>query len=331
MAGMQTLSELDDAIVDLCWDDGGTFYAGLANGSIFNVSVEGNVLKHWKAHEGAVQRICINPDGRSFASAGEDGRVLYWDKFKQETLELANEPVWVEQLEWSSTGEVLAASAGKTIFLWRGTESIGAWYDARRHVQAMSWSPSSPKLATATNKGLYLWQMGDEEPVELLAFPGAAVSVSWKPDGDALAVGTQDGFLQIWRQGKKEGARQLTMSGYPGKVNCLDWHPSANKIVTAGGKDVVIWDMTEPGKKKALPVSVHQSTVTAVQYAPDGETIVSADRTGQVFLLDQSGKPLALFESGAEVTTLAWASDGLSFLVGNIEGKIDIYHIQTLS
>jgi WD40 repeat protein len=169
--------------------------------------------------------------------------------------------------------------------------------------------------------------MGNQEPMELLAFPGAAVSVQWKPDGKALAVGTQDGFLQVWRQGSGKPARQLTMSGYPSKVSCLSWHPVRDRIATAGGHDVVIWDMTEQGRKEALPLSVHHSTVTCLSYSPDGKVIASADRDGQVYLLDNMGKTRASFETGAEVTTLAWSSDSASLLAGNIDGRIDLFYM----
>ena len=78
------------------------------------------------------------------------------------------------------------------------------WYDAKRQILAMAWAPDGRRLATAANKGLYLWRVGanpDEaaEPVQLLSFPGAPVSVAWQANGKALAVGTQEACLQVWR------------------------------------------------------------------------------------------------------------------------------------
>jgi len=324
------LVSLDDAITGISWDDSGeSFYAGLANGSIYYISKDGELLRHWKAHKGGVTRVAVNPDGADFASAGEDGRVLLWDKNRRETIELANEPVWIEQLEWSSRGNVLAAAAGKSIYLWRGSESIGVWYDARRHVQAMSWQPAGSKLATATNKGLYLWHLGNEEPAELLAFPGAAVSVAWKPDGRALAVGTQDGFLQIWRQGNGSGSSQLTMSGYPGKVSHLSWHPQKNVLATAGGSDLVIWDMSG-SKRKAVPVNCHEHMITAVSFSPDGSYVASSDMSGQVYLCSAKGECIGALRTGVEITSLTWDVPGSRLLLGGIEGRIDTFYLNSL-
>ena len=328
---VEPLFSLDDAVTDVCWDDSGeSFYVGLANGSVYYISKDGELLRHWKAHNSGVTKIIINPDGSSFATAGEDGRVLLWNKHSRETVELANEPVWVEQLEWSADGKVLAAAAGKSIYLWRGTESIGVWYDARRHIQAMAWEPAGNKLATATNKGLYLWRLGNNEPMELLAFPGAAVSVSWKPDGKALAVGTQDGFLQLWRKGKYDKSSQLTMSGYPGKVSNLSWHPKLNILATAGGSDLVLWNMTG-SKRKAVPISCHENMITAVSFSPDGNHVASADMNGRVNLSNPEGKCIGVLETGVEITSLTWNLTGSCLLLGDIEGHLDTFYMNSLT
>ena len=199
-----------------------------------------------------------------------------WDVVSgEQTTLLGTENGWVEHLAWTPDGKVLASAARKTISLWRGSESLGIWYDARRQVLAMAWAPDSKRLATAANKGLYLWRMQDarnnsSEPMQLLSFPGAPVALAWRPNGRALAVGTQDGFLQVWRQatGKShdDNARQLTMRGYRSKVNCLAWHPRRGIIATAGGPDVVLWELPEAGKgARGQPLRHHQDTVTTLE------------------------------------------------------------------
>ena len=297
----EPLVTLDDAVTDVCWDDHGeSFYVGLANGSVDYISKDGELLRHWKAHTGGVTRVNVSPDGSSFATAGEDGRVLLWDKQNRSTVELANEPVWVEQLEWNADGKVLAAAAGKSIYLWRGTESIGVWYDARRHIQAMAWEPAGNKLATATNKGLYLWRLGNDEPMELLAFPGAAVSVSWKPDGKALAVGTQDGYLQLWRQGKQDKSSQLTI-GIANTVNA----PAFS--------------------------ACHENMITAIAFSPDGQYLASADMNGRVNLCNPEGKCIGVLEAGVEITSLTWNLSGSCLLLGGIEGRLDTFYTNSLT
>ena len=328
---------LDDAVTDLAGAaDDSWLIAGSASGRLVRFDSAGDPLNNWQAHDGGVIRIRPQPDsdGR-IVSAGEDGRVVLWDSTDaSETTCLLDEKGWVEHLEWTPDGAVLAVAARKTLSLWKGADPLGMWFDAKRHILAMAWAPDGRRLATASNKGLYLWRVGQndsdaEEPVQLLSFPGAPVSVAWQPNGRALAVGTQDGFLQVWRAGGIERgkgsdrARQLTMKGYPSKVSCLSWHPRQPTIASAGGTDVVLWKLPRGGgSTKGQPLRHHAATVTALQWAPDGSFLASGDRTGRLCIWNTAGEAVFSHNFKHEVTVLHWQSRGSALTVGDIEGGL---------
>lgn len=316
---------LPDAVSAAAWIAGGLL-AGAADGSILRFGDEGEAAFAQALHRGGVTRLRPRPDGRSAASAGEDGRVLLWDPATGETTaELAAEASWVEHLDWAADGRVLAAAAGETIHLWRDGQPLGLWSEARRRVLAMAWAPDGRRLATAANKGLCLWRLGGPAPVQLLEFPGAPVAAAWAPSGKALAVGTQDGFLHIWHQGDGRPARQLTMRGYPGKVACLAWHPRRPQIATAGGPEVVLWP-TDPGAaRKAQPLQGHGDTVTALAYAPGGALLASGDRGGRLCLWDAKGLPMQIAELGDEVTSLSWGGAGERLAAGTRGGLLQVF------
>jgi WD40 repeat protein len=248
---------------------------------------------------------------------------------------LAEESGWVEHLAWTVDGELLAAAAGRSIHLWRGEESLGVWYDANRSVLALAWAPDGRRLATAANKGLHLWQVGGQAPAQLLQFPGAPVALGWRPDGKALAVGTQDGFLQVWRQAAggvrkgRGGSSQLTMRGYPAKVTCLDWHPTRSRVATAGGPELVVWDIPPAGEGKPTPLRLHRTAVTALAYAPGGALLASGDRDGQVCIWSDAGAPLQSLSLDAEVACAAWNADGSVIAFGCTDGGITVLDIET--
>ncbi len=327
---------LGDAVADLAWSaDGHAMLIGNADGMLHRFDDGGQRLAAWQGHEGGVTRLQLKPgDDQTLASAGEDGRVLLWDSASGAPRgELIEEGSWVEHLAWTPDGKVLAAAAGKSISLWRNGESLGVWYDARRQVLALSWAPDSKRLATAANKGLYLWRLDDDageraEPVQLLSFPGAPVAVAWQPRGQALAVGTQDGFLQVWRQaGPAHGQKssQLTMRGYPGKVACLAWHPNKALVATAGGPDVVLWDVSRTGKgAKGQPLRHHRKTVTALAWAPDGSCLASGDRDGGLCLWDRSGAPIQRLDLQHEISVLRWRERGRALAIGDTGGSVHL-------
>lgn len=331
---------LADAVADLVWStDGSALLVGDAGGELQRLGGDGEPLARWLGHTTGVTRLRLQPGNDAvLASAGEDGRVVLWDATSGAQLSLlADEGAWVEQLTWTPDGKVLAAAASKTISLWRGEESLGIWYDGRRQILAMDWAPDNKRLATASNKGLYLWRLdnadhGDAEPMQLLSFPGAPVAVAWQPNGQALAVGTQDGFLQIWRQGAtSKGPRgdakasQLTMRGYPGKVVCLAWHPTLPLIATAGGPDVVLWSLPRTGKgAKGQPLRHHRKTVTVLAWSPDGRLLASGDRDGRLCIWDRQGELIFSQDMDKEISAMAWQPDGEALAVGDTGGRLQV-------
>lgn len=329
---------LVDAVTDLQWSaDGSALFAGDATGRVVRFASSGDVDCAWQAHEGGVTRLQLRPGQQdTLASAGEDGRVVLWDsRSGEQRALLSEEGSWVEHLAWTPDGSVLATAARKTISLWRDEESLGVWYDGRRQILAMAWAPDGRRLATAANKGLYVWRLdryadGEAEPMQLLSFPGAPVSVAWQKKGRALAVGTQDGFLQVWRQGgqslgpgKQSGAKQLTMRGYPGKVSCLAWHPSLPLIATAGGPELVLWPL--PGANasaKSQPLRHHRKTLTAIAWSEQGEYLAAGDRSGHLSIWRNDGTLVFALDLHAEVACLSWRPASNYLTVGDTAGNV---------
>jgi len=341
--------QLPEAVTALCWrmctDQGrGNLLAAGADGRVVVHSAAGDERHAWQAHDGGVTRLCRRPrvagasgtaseSTAALATAGEDGRVRLWDDRGAPIATLTEEPGWVEHLTWTPDGRILAAAAGRSIHLWQDLTSLGVWYDAARTVLALAWAPDSRRLATAANKGLHLWQVGGQAPVQLLRFPGAPVVLDWRPDGKALAVGTQDGFLQLWRQsrpggrGKAGGSSQLMMRGYPAKVTCLDWHPTRSRIATAGGPDLVIWDIPDAGEGRATPLRLHREAITVLAYAPNGALLASGDRSGRLCIWQDGGTPVQSIGLEAEISALDWHPDGTAIAVGCTDGRVAVLDI----
>jgi WD40 repeat protein len=117
------------------------------------------------------------------------------------------------------------------------------------------------------------------------------------------------------------------MRGYPAKVSCVDWHPRKPIVATAGGRDLVLWKIAAQGAARPQPLRLHRAPVTALAYAPGGDSLLSAARDGQVCLWSHRGQPLQTLELDAEVTCTAWSPDGTALALGCTDGRIRVQDI----
>lgn len=321
---------LAESLSALAWSPvGDTLYTGSADGSLNAYQADGDWLFSTRTHDRGITRVCPKPDGKCVATAGEDGRVRLVDSHTGDTVEtLVRDELWAEHLAWSADGRVLAGAAGHRIYVRNGTGKTSEWDGHPGNVGALAWARQGKRLASAANKGVYLWNVGLWDPVRVLEFPGAAVSLAWNARGTALAAGTQDGFLYLRVQVPGSTAKILTMSGYPGKVAVLQWHPRRERVATCGGSDVVIWDVdVKRGRRNAVPLRRHDRTVTVLAYSPDGRLLVSGDRVGRLCFWDAKGQVVLEMELGSEITAVAWQPAGSYLAIGTVDGLIRLFSV----
>lgn len=316
----------DDAVSDLaCGTKGGLVAAG-ADGEVRCYADSGEITAQWQAHNGAVMSLRVQPGHSLIATTGEDGTARVWNERGDPVSVVARTPAWVDHLEWTPDGSVLAAAAAHTVYLWCEHGPREVWSDAGRNVLAMAWAPDGKRLATASNKGVYLRRLGSASAAPLLAFPGAPLSLAWSPKGNALAAGTQDGFLHIWRRDAGGKAKQMTMRGYLAKVTCLAWHPRQPRLASAGGKDVVLWSLAaDKGANRPHPLRRHEHTITRLAYSFNGTLLASGDRAGRVCLWRESGELEAEWFLDGEVTALQWCGERAALAVGTSDGTLQFY------
>ena len=318
---------LSGTVNDLAWSaDAAALLAGCGDGSLQRIGNDGAVLTSWQGHAAGVTRLQPRPGSdRCLASAGEDGRVVLWDSAGGVAQAvLAEQGGRIEQLAWSRDGRLLAAAASKSISLWHGEQSLGIWYDGSRRILSMDWASDGERLATATDKGLYLWRCDGSDLIKLRGLPGAATVVAWQPHGHALAAGTEDGFLQVWHlQADDNGqAEPLTLRSHPGGVAQLAWHPKRPLLATAGGPELMLWDLPPAGRAACRSLRQHRRPITAMAWSPDGRLLASADQAGWLCLWNSSGALLGSQQLDDAITTLSWQPHGLALAIGDNGGQL---------
>lgn len=138
---------------------------------------------------------------------------------------------------------------------------------------------------------------GDEDrPLFTLDHTSAVRSVAFAPQATLMAVGCDDGTVDLWDLAGPTRVR--TLEGHIGEVYSIAFSPDGTRLATCGNDGALrLWDCTS--WERVLDRRDHRSYVHSVRFSPDGTRIVTASGDGTLRLWDSVGKPQRLAERRA--------------------------------
>ena len=281
------------------------------------------------AHDGGVLAMAIHPSGTTFATAGQDGRVLVWDVAEGQVIQAIDVGGgWVENVAWSPDGQWLAASSSRQVRAY-GADGGEVWRsdDHPSTVSAIAWS-SAGELATACYCRVAFFDVSTGEIRQKLEWQGSLVSMVLSPNGDIVACGSQDNSVHFWR---RSTAQDSMMSGYPAKPSALAFDDTGTLLATGGGEAVTVWSFQGRGPEGTRPgvLKRHAQTVTTLAFARREMRLASGSRDGSVVVWslrrNGKGRPVGsavLADIGAE---LYWRPDGGALAALDARGGVTVW------
>lgn len=150
--------------------------------------------------------------------------------------------------------------------------------------------------------------------------------ISYSPDGELLAVGSEDGGVLVCDA--VTGVPLRTLEGHTGRVYAVKFR---DRVLATGSSDgtVRLWDPVSGQCRHRLPV--HPSGVWPVVLDAGASLLATGDADGVVTLWDTaSGTPLhRLHGHSAPVYTVAFGPDGTTLVTGDASAAVRLWDIAT--
>jgi serine/threonine protein kinase/WD40 repeat protein len=246
-------------------------------------------------HSERVKGLAFSPDGRYFASSGDDGKLWLSDASTGVPLALAlgADPTSSLSLAFSPDGSRLAAVCrDRTVKLFAlpGLNVVTTLPVSQQwQVISLAWSPDGTRLATTSREKLVkLWSVDGTLLTQAATGADTPWTVEFSPDGSMIAMGSWARWVEL------RDARDLrlirTLNGAVGLVTRAGWIPTRageSPLVYASAADgsVRVWDTTT-GRVLFELDPFRSSDMTGCSISPDGTHLAVAGAWGECVTWD---------------------------------------------
>ncbi|KAJ1982436.1 hypothetical protein H4R33_005034 [Dimargaris cristalligena] len=168
-----------------------------------------------EGHQGAIKHVSWDRTRSQILSAGDDKQINVWDLRTPSPVHSYQLDDPITHMDLSADGEFVMGAAGKTIHFWdASSRQLVKSYTMPYEVSSVSIHPHHHTFVAGGSSDLWVHVYDFETGRELEVYKGhhgPIHTVSYSPDGEIYATGSEDGTIRLW---------QTT----PGKIYGL-WQP----------------------------------------------------------------------------------------------------------
>ena len=294
----------------------------------------------------------ISADGRTAATARDDGQISLWDASSGELLSTFSGHVGeVTSLEFGSDdSRLLSSGIDQQAIVWDvGTgEQVATFRGHQGPVFGAGFSPDGKQIVTAGfDRSARVWQVELNAPIASVG-PGSDLqsqAVGFSSDGSRLATGSVGGAA-LWDPQSGDRTLSLQMAAIDKEDRWTvgaAFSPSDRILATVHlSGHVRLWDVASGAQVMAIKMPEGEgpgtadaqkgleNAVWAAAFSPDGTRIATASQDGLARVWDAStGRLIASCSGhGSAVNSVAWSPDGSKLATVSDDGTLRIWSVE---
>ena len=285
-----------------------------------------------------ITSVSWSPDGELLAVARTGEVQILKASDHSLVTKISDLPGKVNGVRFSRDGQWLAIAAGipgltGEARLWHVADRKGGrvFRGHRDAIYAAELSPDGTLLATGSyDKQILLWNAATGEQIRSLKGHNDAVyDLAFNPAGTVLASASGDQTIKLWQV--STGTRLDTL-GQPLKEQYVTtWTPDGEYVLGAGVDNRIrVWKLLSDSQVLINPIQLarfaHEGPIVQLAFSRDGSRLlsVSEDRTLKLWET-KTYTELAVYERQPAMTSsLAWSPQGDRFVVGRLDGSLEV-------
>lgn len=184
------------------------------------------------------------------------------------------------------------------------------------YLNLVDWS-SQNVLSVGLGSCVYLWSACTSQVTHLCDVSSdinSVTSVAWNERGNLVAVGTNNGYIEVWDVGANKQLSKL--SGHSARVGTLAW---SGDVLSSGSRDRTILqrDIRSSSITPERRLPGHKQEVCGLKWSPDSQHLASGGNDNRLCVWNlHSTSPVQVFtEHRAAVKAIAWSPHHQGLLV----------------
>ena len=326
--------------------DGRQIIAASDNTMILWNTDTGEIVRTFEGHTAAVESIQFSPDDSMLLSASFDGTVGLWDLASGRMIDQFEVGLQPNSAIFSPDGTkfLVASLFDMRMSLWDiASHSEIRSYRRRGPIGSQYFGHDGQTITAAAGDWITTWNIETGEVVRVLAGHTSGITRVF-PDADEsqlFSVGV-DSTIRLWDLDDGAEITRTQSLRSEALMDDGDISPDGQMFVIAAGGNtlrpeqtglVILYDAVAGTEIRRFGVNgiAHSGNTGSVRFSPDGQTVLSADWSGEIRRWDvTSGSLMNDYQSvNSAVNSVDFTPDGSAFIAAADEGAVVMINVAT--